>query len=80
MTCSNRASEDQHEFTLVVRCLVRLRHRQGYSAVERAVKEAARLDWRFCANCGAETEHDGDLCTGCGRNTNRRLGNAQAVP
>ena len=44
MTCSRRPREDQHEFNLMVRCLVRLRHHQGQSATERALKEArARL-------------------------------------
>ena len=80
MTCISRPREDEYEFNLVVRCLVRLRHHQGRSAVEHAVQEAARLEWRFCANCGSEESHEGDLCTGCGRNTNRRLGNAQAAP
>ncbi len=66
MTCSNRAPEDQHEFALVVRCLVRLRYHQGASAVEHAVQEAAGLDWRFCQACGAEVPHDHGECAGCG--------------
>ena len=67
MTCISRPREDQHEFALVVRQLVRLRHHQGDSAVEQAVKEAAGLDWRFCQSCGSETAWDGDICNGCGR-------------
>ena len=77
MTCISRPREDQHEFALVVRCLVRLRHHQSDSAVEQAVKEAAGLDWRFCQGCGSEESHDADHCTGCGRNGNRRLGQAR---
>ena len=77
MTCISRPREDQHEFALVIRYLVRLRHRQGASATERALKEAARLDWRFCANCGTEEPCEGNLCTGCGCNGNGRLGHAR---
>ena len=80
MTTSRRPNDDQYEVAVVVRYLVRLRHHQGRSAVAEVVKQAARFDWRFCANCGAEAVHEGDLCAGCGRSTNRRLGNAQAVP
>lgn len=40
-------TEDHYEFDLVVHRLVRLRHHQGPSSVDDAVKEAARLDWRF---------------------------------
>ena len=76
MTCISRPTEDQHGVALVVRYLVRLRHHQGESAEERAVEEAARLDWRFCSNCGAEEPCEGDLCVGCGRNANRGLGHA----
>ena len=65
MTCI-RPKEDEYEFDLVIRYLVRLRHRQGQSAVGDAVQAAARLDWRFCVNCGAEAVHEADLCTGCG--------------
>ena len=71
-----RPTEDQHEFDRVLRLLVPLRHRQGKRVVELAVKEAARLDWRFCQSCGSEEPHEGDLCTGCGRDPNRRLGQA----
>ena len=66
MTCSNRAPEDQHEFALVVRQLVRLRHHQGQSVVDGAVKEAAQLDWRFCGRCGSETPWAGSVRVGCG--------------
>ena len=59
-------TEDHYEFDLVVHRLVRLRHHQGPSSVDDAVKEAARLDWRFCENCGSEEPHERDLCTGCG--------------
>jgi len=45
MTSSNRPTEDQYEVALAVRCLVRLRHHQGRSGVEEAVKEAAGLEW-----------------------------------
>ena len=76
MTSSNRPTEDQYEVALAVRCLVRLRHHQGRSGVEEDVKEAAGLEWRFCANCGTEAPHEGDLCTGCGLNADRRLGRA----
>ena len=72
--------EDRYEFARIIFSLVRLRHRQGDAVIERAVNEAARLDWRFCENCGSEESHQGDLCSGCGRSTNRRLGNAQAAP
>ena len=54
MTCISRPREDQHEFALVIRYLVRLRHRQGASATERALKEAAGFEWRFCETCGTE--------------------------
>ena len=67
MTSSRRPTEDQHEFGLVVRCLVRLRTHQGYSAVEHAVNEAAGLEWRFCQSCGTETPWGGGHCAGCGR-------------
>ena len=61
-----RPTEDQYKFDLAVRCLVRLRYRQGKRVVELAVKEAARLGWRFCEACGQEIGHARDLCTGCG--------------
>ena len=80
MTCISRPTEDQHGVPLVVRYLVRLRHHQGESAEERAVEEAAKLDWRFCVNCGTEEPCEGNLCSACGRSANQRLGNAQAVP
>ena len=60
------AREGRFEFSRMVHALVRLRHHQGEAAVERAVTEAARLDWRFCVNCGSQEPHEGDLCTGCG--------------
>ncbi len=65
MTCI-RPKEDEYEFSLVVRHLVRLRCRQGKSAVEQAVQEAAGFEWRFCENCGAEVPHDHGECAGCG--------------
>ncbi len=77
MTNEKSESEDQYAFDRVVRHLVRLRHHQAESSVEQAVNEAARLDWLFCENCGAEEPHEGDLCTGCGRDPNRRLGHAR---
>ncbi len=61
-------TEDHYEFDLVVHRLVRLRHHQGYSAVAKAVWEAAGLEWRFCETCGSETPWDGELCAGCGGN------------
>ena len=64
---SSRQIEDQYEVALAVRHVVRLRCRQGESAVEAALREAAGLDWRFCVNCGAETEHEGSVCIGCGQ-------------
>ena len=66
MTCSRRPTEDQYQLALVIRYLVRLRHRQGQSAVEEVVKEAARLEWRFCKACGTEEPCEGNLCVGCG--------------
>ncbi len=42
VTSTKQPTEDQYEVALVVRCLVRLRHHQGYSAVDHAVKEAPR--------------------------------------
>ena len=72
MTTSRKPNDDQYEVAIVVRHLVRLRHHHGRSAVAEAVQAAARLDWRFCQSCGSEESHEGDLCTGCGRNTNRR--------
>ena len=66
MTTNRRPNDDQYEFSLVVRHLVRLRHRQGEDGVEAVLKEAAKLDWRFCENYGQETGHERDLCTGCG--------------
>ena len=65
MTCSRGPTEDRYEIALVIHHLVRLRHRQGPSAVERAVKEAARLGRRFCENCGSEEPHDHGECAGC---------------
>ena len=67
MTCISRPREDQHEVALVVRSLVRLRHQQGESAVEAALKEAAGLDWRFCLHCGAEEPCERSVCIGCGQ-------------
>ena len=72
--------QDAWELSRVLEVLVRLRHQQGAEVVEGAVKEAARLEWRFCQACGTEEPHEGDLCAGCGRSANQRLGNAQAVP
>ena len=66
---SQKRNEDDFEFARAIEVLTRLRHRQGQSGVEEAVKEAAGLDWRFCANCGTEEPCEGNLCTGCGRNT-----------
>ncbi len=68
--------EDAREFTSVIHGLARLSSHQGRPMVNHAVAEAARLSLRFCRRCGSETPWDGDLCTGCGRNTNRRLGHA----
>ena len=63
MTCSRGPTEDRYEVALVIHHLVRLRHRQGKSAVEQAVQEAAGFEWRFC---GAEEPHDHGECAGCG--------------
>ena len=66
MNNSERA-EGQYEFAWMVRHLVRLRHHQGEEVVEAALREAAGLDWRFCANCGTEEPCEGDVCSACGR-------------
>ena len=67
MTSTKKLTQDQYEFALVVRHLVRLRHHQGEEVVEHAVKEAAGLEWRFCQGCGSESPWDDELCVGCGR-------------
>ena len=72
---SQKRNEDDLEFSRAVEVLTRLRHHQGQSAVEGAVKEAAGLDWWFCVNCGSEESHEGDRCTGC-----RRKGTGGAWP
>ena len=66
MTSTRKPTADQYQLALMVRCLVRLRCRQGESVVAEAVKEAAGLDWRFCQACGAEEPHDHGECAACG--------------
>ncbi len=67
---SQQRSEDDLEFSRAVEVLTRLRCRQGASALTRAMREAAKLDMLFCATCGQETGHEGDLCAECGTVTN----------
>ncbi len=63
---SQKRNEDDFEFARAVEVLTRLRCRQGQSAFEVALKEAAGFEWRFCGRCGSETAWDGELCVGCG--------------
>ena len=63
---SQQRREDDLEFTGAVEVLTRFRLHQGGSALQRAVKEAARLSLRFCGRCGSETSWEGSVCVGCG--------------
>ena len=56
--------QDTWESSRVLEVLVCLRYHQGEEVVEKTVREAAKLDWRFCQRCGTEEPHEGDL-TGC---------------
>jgi len=63
---NSERDEDQYEFALVVRHLVRLRQHRGEVVVELAVQEAATYDWRFCEYCRSGESHDPSECVGYG--------------